>query len=46
MIHCSELVPAGSTLARVGSAVFKIVLSITTISRLRHRTSKIGRRLG
>lgn len=45
MIHCSELAPACSTLASVGSAVFRMLLSMTRTSRLRHITSRIWRRL-
>jgi hypothetical protein len=46
VIHCRSVVDARSSRASVGSAVFRIVLSMTTISSDRHRTARICRRRG
>ena len=46
VIHCRSVVEAGSTRAKVGSAVLRIVLSMTTIRSDRHMTARIARRCG
>ena len=46
MIHCRSVVDALRTRASVGSAVLRIVLSMTTMSRDRHITARTARRRG
>ena len=46
MIHCKSVVDALRTRASVGSAVFRIVLSMTTMSSERHITARMARRRG